>query len=351
MAELTVGYGESAGNEIRTHNRPSCVAYQPALEEDWNSAPFGVDVLTSPDLIRATFPSFCHDIRSIVHIRRAGSISGQQLGQHMLEVFRARGGQRISGKVMALEQGNGFHASLEAQGARIRADRVVNAAGPFINQIAEMLGTRLPVRNTFQQKIAFEDRASAIPRQMPFSIDLDVQRIDWSEEERELLADDPELAWLAGEMPGAIHCRPDGGDHGTWVKLGWAFSEAEAQPTMDPPLSDNFPEIVLRGAARLNPLLKSYYGHLPRNMHHYGGYYTMTEENWPLIGEMEGDGAFVVGAMSGFGTMAACAAGELCAQRILERQLPTYASALSPKRYENHDLVAQIESLSSRGIL
>jgi hypothetical protein len=45
-----------------------------------------------------------------------------------------------------------------------------------------------------QQKIAFEDRACVIPRVMPFSIDLDAQFIDWSEEERALLLGDAEYA-------------------------------------------------------------------------------------------------------------------------------------------------------------
>jgi glycine/D-amino acid oxidase-like deaminating enzyme len=202
-----------------------------------------------------------------------------------------------------------------------------------------------------QQKISFEDTAGAIPRRMPFSIDLDAQLIVWSEDERTLVADDPELAWLAGEMPGATHCRPDGGDQGTWVKHGWAFNQAEARPTMAPSLSETFPEIVLRGAARLNPSLKVYYGRLPRNMHHYGGYYTMTDENWPLIGKMAIEGAFVAGAMSGFGAMAACAAGELCARWSVGCDLPHYALALSPERYADHEMMAQIEALASRGIL
>ena len=86
-------------------------------------------------------------------------------------------------------------------------------------------------------------------------------------------------------------------------------------------------------------------------MHHYSGYYTTTAENWPLIGELEVDGAYLVGAMSGFGTMAACAAGELCAQRILDADLPDYARPLSLERYQDAELLAEINALSSRGIL
>jgi len=351
MTELNAGYAGSSADSIRVHDQSSSDIYVPPLVGDWDLAPSGVDVLKNPNLIRSTFPSFAHDIRSIVHIRRAGSISGQQLGQYMLEGFRAAGGHRISGKVTAIERVASFRTHLTAQAAEVRSDRIVNAAGPFVDEIAKMMGVRLPIRNTLQQKIAFEDVAQTIPRQMPFSIDLDTQTIDWSEEERELVAEDSELAWLANEMQGGIHCRPDGGDHGTWIRLGWAFSEANVLPTTEPPILDFFPEIVLRGAARLNPSLKHYYGGFPRGMHQYCGYYTMTEENWPLIGEMGVDGAFVAGAMSGFGTMAACASGELCAGWVVGRNLPRYALPLSLERYGDPDLVAEMGALSSRGIL
>ena len=108
---------------------------------------------------------------------------------------------------------------------------------------------------------------------------------------------------------------------------------------------------MLRGAARLNPSLKQYYSQLPTSIHHYGGYYTLTDENWPLIGRMQTEGSYVAGAMSGFGTMASCAAGELCAQTIMEADLPDYAFALSPARYNDDKLMAQIHALSQRGIL
>ena len=114
---------------------------------------------------------------------------------------------------------------------------------------------------------------------------------------------------------------------------------------------ESFPEIVSRGAVRLNPSLKTYYGRLPRAMHHYGCYYTLTDENWPLIGSMDVAGSYVVGAMSGFGTMAACAAGDLCARVLLAEAVPEYAHALSPQRYSDTDLMAEITALSQRGIL
>ncbi|MCA9517754.1 MAG: FAD-binding oxidoreductase [Myxococcales bacterium] len=107
----------------------------------------------------------------------------------------------------------------------------------------------------------------------------------------------------------------------------------------------------LGAAARAQPALKTYYGRLPRAMSHYGGFYTMTQENWPLVGPMGVEGAFVAGAFSGFGTMAACAAGELCAAWVLGEAPTDDAVALSPMRFEGAALMAGLRGQASRGIL
>jgi len=354
MEELVYGYSQLHDNDIRVHDKAAekdKLSYRKPDSSRWESAPSGVDVINDQALIRECFPYFDQSIKTLVHIRRAGAISAQQVGQYMLQSFKQASGKLINADVSGIDVNNGFEIHAEQSNIAIKAERIVNAAGPFIKEIAAMLSVELPVHNTLQQKIAFEDSAKAIPRQMPFSIDLDAQYIDWTDEERELLAESGEHEWLTRELPGAIHCRPEGGDKGSWLKLGWAFNNSPAEPVRTPELMDAFPEIVLRGAARLNPKLKQYYAKLPAARHHYGGYYTLTDENWPLIGAMETEGSFVVGAMSGFGTMAACAAGELCAQTMQALDLPDYASALSPSRYNNDRLMAEIHALSQRGIL
>ena len=314
LEQLHGGLGESAKTLLRYHDDADAPNYYPPINADWESVFDGVDILRNKDLIQKTFPSYSHDVETIIHIRRGGDISGQQLGMHMLEYLKELSAKRMIGSVETIRQSDGYLLGVKtADGlVTVHAEKIVNAVGPFADKIAKMLDVDLPIHNVFQQKIAFEDRERAIPRVMPFSIDLDDQQIDWSDEDREILREDPDFSWLAEDFHGAIHCRPDGGDGSTWVKLGWAYNETPASATWEPPLDDNFPEIVLRGAARLNPTLKVYYGRLPRNTHHYGGWYTMTEENWPLIGPMGPEGAFLNCAHSGFGTMAACAGGDPC---------------------------------------
>ena len=352
VEELQFGFGDASGRFLRVHSRPSARTYRPPLSGDWEEAPDGVDILCGEDLIREVFPSFDPDVRTVIHIRRAGDIDGYQLGAYMLEAFRDAGGKRLTGTVAGIEHPGRYALDIrsDAGTTRMEAEQIVNAAGPFAAAVAGMLGVELPVHNTLQQKLAFEDTARAIPRHLPFSIDLDRQRIDWTDDEREVLHEDPELARFAGEMPGAIHCRPDGGDRGTRVKLGWAFNERTAAPTWNPSLDAHFPDIVLRGASRLHPALARYAGNVPGRRHHYGGWYTMTEENWPLIGPMGPEDAFMNCAHSGFGTMVACAAGELCAAWVAGAPLPDYATGFSLRRCEDVELMALL-SKSSRGVL
>ncbi len=352
IEQLHGGLGARASRLLRYHDTATAPTYAPFDRPDWEGVPDGVDIVTSQDLIRARFPSYDPAVRAVIHVRRGGDISGQQLGMYMLDYLKSVGARRILGEVTNVDAGAGFRVELSTpDGPKVvQSDQFVNAAGPFAGRIAAMLGVDLPVYNTFQQKIAFEDRKGAIPRTLPFSIDLDGQQIDWSDEERAMLLEDPTVAWLAQDMPGAIHCRPDGGDGRKWVKLGWAYNETPATATWAPQLDDNFPDIVLRGASRLNPALKSYVGKLPRNTHHYGGWYTMTEENWPLIGPMGPEGAFMNCAQSGFGTMAACAAGELCAATMAGADLPDYAAELSLARYDNAELIAALQA-ANKGVL
>jgi len=316
-----------------------------------------VDVYDDQAQIQQKFPALATEIKNVIHIRRGGDISGQQLGQYMLEKIRAAGGRKLQGDVTAIERATNYRLHVTSNGGArvISADVVVNAAGPFADRIARMLGVELPVRNIYQQKIAFEDHLNAIPRDMPFSIDLDAKHLGWSGEERSMLAEDPDLEWLAGELPPGSHCRPDGGAHGKWVKLGWAYnkqrSESQEDMANEKAIDESFPEIVIRGAAAFLPALKPYIATPPPRFSHYGGYYTMTEENWPLIGPLDDSGAFVVAALSGFGSMASCAAGKLCAAHICGGALPDYAADLSLDRLINAELLAELNASTNKGLL
>jgi glycine/D-amino acid oxidase-like deaminating enzyme len=343
--DLYRGYGASP--ELIRLRESAASDYAPPLRAPWTEAPNGVDVLLNKELIRKTFPQYARDVSALIHIRRAGSISAQQMGQYMLETMRESGVRVRRAEVRGISGNSPFTLDLATTDGTetLRADRIVNAAGPFLRDVGAMLGEDVPVKCVYQQKISFQDREGAIPRGMPFTIDMDGQQLAWSAEDRELLASDPETRRLVEPMVGGIHCRPDGPVDGAWIKLGWAYNRRATDPHAEEPIDPHFPDIVLRGASRLHPKLATYIGRLPRAAHHYGGYYTMTEENWPLIGEMQTPGAFIAGALSGFGSMAACATGAICAGWIAGSKNPSYARMLSSGRYVDTTLMNELAEL------
>lgn len=357
ISGLHIGYGDAGGDRIRIHEQAAAKTYLPPTEADWTAAPSGVDILRNQQLIRTTFPTLSADINNIIHIRRAGDIDGQQLGQFMRQRIKDAGGRQLRATVRGIDAGGHFKIEVETDGGDqlVEAEMIVIAAGPFAKRLAAMIDVHLPIDNVFQQKLAFDDNAGVIPRQLPFSIDLDKIDLDWTEDEIELLANDDKYAGLLDSQPGGVHCRPEGGDHGSWVKLGWAYNRKTSEPQQDlanePLLDPQFPEIVVRAASRLQPSLKRYSESFPTRYVHYGGYYSMTKENWPIIGPLDVSGAYVSSALSGFGSMSACAAGAISAAWITDSELPAFAEDLSLARYKNPLLMEELTNALSNGVL
>ncbi|OGO27862.1 MAG: hypothetical protein A2W33_07740 [Chloroflexi bacterium RBG_16_52_11] len=62
-------------------------------------------------------------------------------------------------------------------------------------------------------------------------------------------------------------------------------------------------------------------------------------------------GAYMIGAVSGYGIMSACGAGDLLAAHITGARLPSYAPVFELARYENADYLKEIESWGDSGQL
>jgi glycine/D-amino acid oxidase-like deaminating enzyme len=303
-----------------------------------------VEALVTPADIQQNYPYLSDDVQRIVSIKNAGSIDVYAMGSLLLQEARKLGLQLVEGEINALQKkGSGIIVTL-ADGLEIRGERVVLAAGPFIADLASKLGIELPVQNILQQKFIIPDPAEVIPKSMPFTIYADGQLLDWSDEEAAFFKTEPNYRWLLKPFPGGLHIKPEP----SGIKLGWAFNTTSEAPKWNPANSELFPQIVLKGAARFIPGLAIYEKDIPTPIVRYGGYYTRTPENWPLIGPTEVPGVFVVGALAGFGTMSACAAGELCSQYLLAApDLPSYAQAFHPLRYQDPEMVEAMAQESS----
>ncbi len=329
----------------RTAARKNDPAYAPSPADGWQNQPNAIDFLDDHSRIHAAYPFLNKTVNGILHPRRCGWLSAQQLGMHLLDKAKRRGVRLIEGEITAVaRQNNRIHA-VTVNGKTIKTRRFVNAAGPFLNNVAQMMGLSLPVYNELHTKISFNDPLRIIPRNAPLMIWNDPLLLDWTDEEREELRSDSSLRWLTEEMPAGLHFRPEGSENAQTILGIWTYhvkkQEVVAQPHFDQEL---YPDIVLRGLCQLVPELEAYRDRLKRPFVD-GGYYCKTTENRPLIGRLPIEGAFVIGALSGYGIMGGMAAGELLAAHITGGTLPAYATDFAPNRYENAEYMRRLPAI------
>lgn len=337
-------FGEEAAalgaGPLRVHDGTAgAPAYQPTAPHAWEGQPDGADLLLDQALIREHFPYLADDVVALLHPRRCGWFSAQQLGMWMLDRAREAGVQLVRGSITGIDAVGGrvraVQIANESGGeSTIATPRFVSAAGPLQQQIGTMLGVELPLYSERHVKLAFNDHLGAVPRDAGLLIWTDPVDLPWSEDEREALSEDDEGRRLLARFPAGVHGRPEGGGASTAVLLLWTYDMTPVEPTFPLPYEDEYPEIAIRGMSRMLPALSGYFERIPK-CYIDGGYYTRTRENRPLVGPLPVEGAFMIGALGGFGLMAACACGELLAAHISNSTLPSYAAAFQLDRYDN----------------
>jgi glycine/D-amino acid oxidase-like deaminating enzyme len=344
---------ERGSGPVRMHATPAS-PYLPSPEHGFDLALTGTDLITDASLIRRHFPYLASDTAALLHVRRAGWLSAQQLGMLMLERARERGARLMRGKVVGIEApaGKVRAVHVESQGERhvLEATDVVIAAGPMQKEVAGLIGVDLPVAAERHQKISFTDALGAVPREAPMLIWLDAQRLPWSDDERAALEEDAEARWLLEEFPAGVHGRPDGGGGSKTLLVLFNYDNSPADIVFPLPEPAHYAEIALRGMSTMVPGLAAYIGGSQRPFID-GGYYIKTRENRPLIGPLPVEGAYISGAFSGFGVMAACAGGELLACHLTGGPLPAYAPAFLLSRYQDEAYCALLDGWGDGGQL
>ncbi len=340
---------------LRIHDGHSTAAYTPAPAHGFRDVPPGADLITDPALLRRHFGWMAADTVAVLHARRCGWFSGQQLGMWMFEQARAAGVQWTSGRVTGIDTQAGRVAGVvverEGKEERIAAGTFVNCAGPFARDVGHMLGVDLPLFAEKHLKVAFDDRLCALPRDTGLVIWEDPIVLDWDDATRAELAADPATRWLTEPLPSGVHARPEGhSPESRSVLLLWTYHDAPHPVQFPLPLDADYPEIALRGMSRAVPGLRAYTERLPK-MYLDGGYYTKTVENRPLVGPLPVPGAYTLCALSGFGLMAACATGELLAAHVTGAPLPDYARAFLLNRYDDPAYQARLAAWGDTGQL
>ncbi|MCX7803491.1 MAG: FAD-binding oxidoreductase, partial [Meiothermus ruber] len=99
LAQAAEQAAQQGAGALRVHSHPS--AAYPGGPQD------GADLLTSQSLIRQHFPYLSPDTQAVLHVRRAGWLSAQQLGMYLLEEARGHGVRLLSGQVVGVETAGG----------------------------------------------------------------------------------------------------------------------------------------------------------------------------------------------------------------------------------------------------
>lgn len=327
--------------------------YVAAVPEGIESELDGADLITDRALIAEHFPYLNPSTVAVLHARRCGSLSAQQLGMYLLEEARNKGVEFRTASFAGIETSggrvSGVHMRTEAGEETVDCAALILSTGPYLKETAALAGADLPVLVEKHIKISMPDPEGAVPRSAPLIIWTDPIDLPWSPDERAALAETEETRRLIETFPAGVHGRPVGA--GDQVLMYWTYDcTPQDAPTFPLDWDPYLPEITLRGMAVLVPGLERYFDPMPKP-YVDGGYYTKTEENRPLIGPLDVPGSFVCSAFSGFGIMASCASGELLAQHVTGDSLPSHAAAFDPKRYHDPEYQELLKNWDSSGQL
>ena len=273
------------------------------------------DFIDDARTIRTRYPFVTERVLAMLHVHRAGYMNAMKLGSWLLAHAQSRGVDLVRDEAIGLVVENQRCAGVRfASGARIDARALILAAGPRLPEWTAQLEITVPVVNELHGKISFEDDAGVVPRELPLMI--------WN---------DPVNLGAFGALPAGVHLRP----RGARSILGiWTYDTRIEEPQFPPTFAPEYPEVAIRGLSAMVPGLHAY---VPRARSAIvdGGYYCKAPDNRPLIGPTPIAGAYMLGALSGFGIMASQAAAELVAAHLLDEPLPDYAAAFHPARFDD----------------
>jgi glycine/D-amino acid oxidase-like deaminating enzyme len=348
-AELASAQG---AGELRVHRgRSGDPDYVPHQAVGHADTPGGADLILDQDLLRRTFPYLSDRVCAALHTRRCGWFSGQQLGMEQLERARAAGVRLMAGRlegVLSLgDRVTGVRIARTGDSVEVPTRRLVLATGPMTREAARLLDVDLPLYSELHLKVAFRISEEVVPRDAPLLVWDDAQRLSWTPAERDVLLQSEDSRWLVEELPPGVHMRPEGHDS---VLILWPYHVEPVPETFPIAIPREYAEVCLRGMATLVPSLGEYF-HRPPTPFVDGGYYTRTPENRPLACPLPMEGAFLHGALSGFGLMASSATAELVAAHITGSTLPDYAPAFTLDRYRDPEYLRKLDQWEGDGQL
>ncbi|KAJ3412873.1 hypothetical protein HDV05_008809 [Chytridiales sp. JEL 0842] len=293
----------------------------------------GIDLIDDPDVIRSLVPNVTNEAVAMMHVRKAGYLHVEKLGDLLLQLAMKEGNVSITRGVV-----DGVEYDNTGSGKQVKAVRVVDPAtssptllntsafvlanGPHLKQLSRKVGVELPVINELHARCAIQDPKEIIPLHGPFSIWSDDIQLPFTTAEETLILkaheEDPSKKYNTLLQPFPVpgmagaHARPllpteDGGVrqfYGIWTYDNSVILENE--PVYPTHIDTLYPTVILRGLTRLYPALRAYLPTIAQiersktkspietflacsplsGTKQATGYYCKTSTNTPLIGPL-----------------------------------------------------------------
>jgi sarcosine oxidase subunit beta len=253
------------------------VAHQRSIGVD------GIEVLDG-DEARARFPYLSKDVRQVRIRMHDGLLDQRQLALGLLEGACLRMQTRVIGFAI---DANGLCAVLTDDGS-IATRACVIACGPMSGALARLAGVELPVHVLLRHKVLVPD-APVVPQWAPLTFDEDT----------------------------GAHWRPTGTGAALLISV---YGQEPGEAVDDPVPEDDFIDRVLNpdsptSVARITPFWRDVVADPSWTV--VCGFYTVTPDHRPLIGETPVEGLYVNTGYSGHGVMSSIGGARRLVERIV----------------------------------
>jgi sarcosine oxidase subunit beta len=205
-------------------------------------------------------------------------------------------------EVAGVSTANGSVSGLRTSKGKIRARRVVCAAGAYSGRIGEMMGIEIPVQPVRRQCFVTE-KITDLPHPIPMTID-----------------------YASG-----VYCHTESG--GVLVGMADKNEPPGFNETVDYPFIEKMAEQAMHRIPRLETAaIKT----------QWAGLYEVTPDHHPILGELPGlKGFYLATGFSGHGVMHAPATGKLLAELLMTGKTSIDIRPLRYERFKEGDLIRE----------
>ncbi|MCL2407108.1 MAG: FAD-binding oxidoreductase [Defluviitaleaceae bacterium] len=246
-----------------------------------------VPILDTSSLLAATF------------YNKDGHLNPFHTTQAFAEAFRRLGGMIYTDtNVTSITVENGLVTGVGTNGGHIATNTVVNAAGGYAQQIAEMANVELPLYSERHNILVTEPVAPILdPMIMSFSLNLYCQQVP----------------------------------HGSFI-MGRTCADQPRDLRITP--DSEFPREMAKTITKIMPRLANL-----RMLRQWAGLYNMSPDHHPIYDETPVKGFYVAAGYSGHGFMMGPATGQIMAELILGLTPTLPWQRLGLSRFEKGDLI------------